>query len=188
MLVPIWVSFFLSLVLIILIARKDLGIGIFIGAITLGILTQVDFISASKTVFLSWNNLIIGFSVALIPILGGIMDKSNLMSETKKLKKQVSMSWEMIGESDGINNIKDIIERVAPTDARVLITGENGTGKEVAARVIHNLSPRVLEPFIAVNCAAIPEELIQSELFGHAKGAFTGASINRIGKFEVTAT
>ncbi|MBT3208298.1 MAG: sigma-54-dependent Fis family transcriptional regulator [Bacteroidetes bacterium] len=111
-------------------------------------------------------------------------DKSNLISETKILKRKVSKSYDMIGNSEAINLIKEMIERVAPTDARVLITGENGTGKEVAARWIHEKSHRASSPFIEVNCAAIPSELIESELFGHEKGAFTSAHKQRKGKFE----
>jgi DNA-binding NtrC family response regulator len=120
----------------------------------------------------------------LLITLRNAMDKSNLMTETKKLKKQVSESWEMVGESEPINQIKEIIERVAPTDARVLITGENGTGKELVARWLHEQSNRSHAPFIEVNCAAIPSELIESQLFGHEKGSFTSAIKQRKGDFE----
>jgi len=113
------------------------------------------------------------------------MDKSNLISETKVLKKKVSKKYEMIGDSKAIKNIYTLIDKVAPTDARVLITGENGTGKELVAHHIHEKSSRVKSPFIEVNCAAIPSELIESELFGHEKGSFTSAHKQRKGKFEL---
>ncbi|MBN2173762.1 MAG: sigma-54-dependent Fis family transcriptional regulator [Bacteroidales bacterium] len=112
------------------------------------------------------------------------LDKSTLMTETKKLKKQVSGSWEMVGQSKAIEDIKEMIDRVAPTDARVLITGENGTGKELVARWLHEKSKRAHAPFIEVNCAAIPSELIESQLFGHEKGSFTSAIKQRKGDFE----
>ena len=114
------------------------------------------------------------------------MDKSSLIVETKVLKKRVSKSktQNIIGESQAINSIKDTIGRVAPTEARVLITGSNGTGKELVARWIHEKSARKDFPIIEVNCAAIPSELIESELFGHEKGSFTSAHKQRIGKFE----
>ena len=112
------------------------------------------------------------------------IDKSNLITETKTLKKQISKTYDMIGESDAINSIKEIIEKVAPTDARVLITGSNGTGKELVARWIHEKSNRANAPFIEVNCAAIPSELIESQLFGHEKGSFTSAIKLRKGDFE----
>ncbi|MCD4697949.1 MAG: sigma-54 dependent transcriptional regulator [Bacteroidales bacterium] len=120
----------------------------------------------------------------LLITIRNAMDKSNLITETKKLKKQVSQSWEMVGESEGLTNIQEIIERVAPTDARVLITGENGTGKELVARWLHEKSNRSHAPFIEVNCAAIPGELIESQLFGHEKGSFTSAIKQRKGDFE----
>jgi len=120
----------------------------------------------------------------LLIAIRNALDKSNLMTETKKLKKQVSESWEMVGESEEINSIKAIIERVAHTDARVLITGENGTGKELVARWLHEKSNRSHAPFIEVNCAAIPSELIESQLFGHEKGSFTSAVKQRKGDFE----
>jgi len=107
-----------------------------------------------------------------------------LVVENKRLKNKVDKNYEMIGEGKEINNIKDIIEKVAPTDARVLITGSNGTGKELVAHWLHEKSPRSSAPFVEVNCAAIPSELIESELFGHVKGAFTSAVKDRAGKFE----
>jgi two-component system nitrogen regulation response regulator NtrX len=112
------------------------------------------------------------------------MDKSNLSKEARVLKKKVNRVQEMIGESEAIMRIKETIEKVAPTDARVLITGENGAGKELVARWIHHKSPRSNMPMVEVNCAAIPSELIESELFGHEKGSFTSAVKQRIGKFE----
>ncbi|PIX32845.1 MAG: response regulator [Bacteroidetes bacterium CG_4_8_14_3_um_filter_31_14] len=112
------------------------------------------------------------------------LDKSNLVTETKTLRKKVSKAYEIVGDSTEITKVKEMIERIAPTDARVLITGENGTGKELVAHQIHEKSNRANGPFIEVNCAAIPSELIESELFGHEKGAFTSAIKQRIGKFE----
>ncbi|MCS7074297.1 MAG: sigma-54 dependent transcriptional regulator, partial [Bacteroidia bacterium] len=112
------------------------------------------------------------------------LDKSNLVTETKVLKRKVSRVRDIIGESPAIQKIKATIDRIAPTDARVLITGSNGTGKELVARWIHEKSPRASGPLVEVNCAAIPSELIESELFGHEKGAFTSAVKQRIGKFE----
>jgi len=112
------------------------------------------------------------------------LDKSNLITETKVLKRKVSKSRDIIGESPAIQKILATIERVAPTDARVLVTGENGTGKELVARWIHEKSNRSKAPLIEINCAAIPSELIESELFGHEKGAFTSAIKQRKGKFE----
>lgn len=113
-------------------------------------------------------------------------DRSTLVEETKVLKKKISNSktYPIIGQSEAINNVKEMIAKVAPSDARVLITGGNGTGKELVARQIHENSPRAKGPFIEVNCAAIPSELIESELFGHEKGAFTSAIKQRKGKFE----
>jgi two-component system nitrogen regulation response regulator NtrX len=113
------------------------------------------------------------------------LDKSNLVTETKILKRKVGKTREIIGDSPAILKIKETIERVAPTDARVLITGENGTGKELVARWIHEKSNRANGPLIEVNCAAIPGELIESELFGHEKGAFTSAIKQKLGKFEL---
>lgn len=111
-------------------------------------------------------------------------DKTILIKETKILKKKVSKTHEIVGDSPVISKVKDIIDRVAPTDARVLVTGSNGTGKELVARWLHEKSNRADMPFIEVNCAAIPSELIESELFGHEKGAFTSAIKQRKGKFE----
>ena len=112
------------------------------------------------------------------------LDQKKLVSENKRLKKKVSKKYEMIGESPQISEIKNIIEKVAPTEARVLITGENGTGKELVAHWLHEKSERSKGPMIEVNCAAIPKELIESELFGHVKGAFTSANKDRAGRFE----
>ncbi|MET0244528.1 MAG: sigma-54 dependent transcriptional regulator [Flavitalea sp.] len=112
------------------------------------------------------------------------MDKTNLVAEAKVLKRKVSKVEEMIGESSPITKIKDTIDKVAPTEARILVTGENGVGKELVARWVHEKSNRAAGPLIEVNCAAIPTELIESELFGHEKGSFTSAVKQRIGKFE----
>lgn len=120
----------------------------------------------------------------LLITLKNAIDKNNLVVETKILKRKVSKTKDIIGDSPGITQIKNTIDKVAPTDARVLITGENGTGKELVARWIHERSHRANAPLIEVNCAAIPSELIESELFGHEKGAFTTAIKQRIGKFE----
>lgn len=112
------------------------------------------------------------------------LDRKELVVENKRLKKKVSKNFEMIGESEAIDRIKTMIDKVAPTDARVLITGPNGTGKELVAHWLHQKSERHKGPMIEVNCAAIPSELIESELFGHVKGAFTSANKDRAGKFE----
>lgn len=120
----------------------------------------------------------------LLITLRNALDKQSLVTETKVLKRKVGKALEMIGDSGPINKIKDTIEKVAPTDARVLITGENGVGKELVARWIHEKSNRNNGPMVEVNCAAIPGELIESELFGHEKGSFTSAIKQRIGKFE----
>lgn len=112
------------------------------------------------------------------------LDRKELVVENKMLKKKVGKNYEMIGESHAISHIKDMIEKVAATDARVLITGPNGTGKELVAHWLHQKSERSKGPLIEVNCAAIPSELIESELFGHVKGAFTSAIKDRAGKFE----
>ena len=112
------------------------------------------------------------------------LDKTSLIKETIVLKKQVSKTYEMIGESAAIISIKEMIEKVAPTNARVLITGDNGTGKELVARWLHEKSQRSEAPFVEVNCAAIPSELIESKLFGHEKGSFTSAVKQRKGDFE----
>ncbi|MBZ9628094.1 sigma-54 dependent transcriptional regulator [Psychroflexus sp. CAK1W] len=112
------------------------------------------------------------------------LDHTQLAKENKQLKKKVSKQFEMIGKSEELDQIKSMIDKVAPTEARVLITGENGTGKELVAHWLHEKSDRNKGPFIEVNCAAIPSELIESELFGHVKGAFTSANKDRAGKFE----
>ena len=116
--------------------------------------------------------------------LRNAMDKTTLVAETKVLKRRVSKTQEIVGESAPIKKIKDTIDKIAPTDARVLITGDNGVGKELVARWIHEKSNRSSGPLVEVNCAAIPGELIESELFGHEKGSFTSAVKQRIGKFE----
>ena len=120
----------------------------------------------------------------LLNTVRNALDKKQLVVENKILKKKVSKNYEMIGTSEPISHIKDIIEKVAVTDARVLITGPNGTGKELVAHQLHEKSERADFPLIEVNCAAIPSELIESELFGHVKGAFTSAVKDRAGKFE----
>ena len=120
----------------------------------------------------------------LLNTVRNALDRKELVIENKILKKKVSKKYEMIGESDAISQIKEIIDKVAPTDARVLITGPNGTGKELVAHWLHQKSQRSKGPMIEVNCAAIPSELIESELFGHVKGAFTSANKDRAGKFE----
>ena len=112
------------------------------------------------------------------------VDKNSLVVETKVLKRKINRVQEMIGESSPLKKIKETIEKVAPTDARILITGDNGVGKELVAKWIHDKSNRASEPLVEVNCAAIPGELIESELFGHEKGSFTSAIKQRIGKFE----
>ncbi|PQB03836.1 sigma-54-dependent transcriptional regulator [Aureitalea marina] len=112
------------------------------------------------------------------------LDRKELVVENTRLKKKVSKNYEMIGSSDAMDQIKEMIEKVAPTEARVLITGPNGTGKELVAHWLHQKSDRHKGPMIEVNCAAIPSELIESELFGHVKGAFTSANKDRAGKFE----
>ena len=120
----------------------------------------------------------------LLITIRNALERSDLITETRVLKRKISKTNEMIGESEAIVKIKDMITRVAPTDARVMITGDNGTGKELVARWLHEKSNRAASPFIEVNCAAIPSELIESELFGHEKGAFTSAHKQRKGKFE----
>ena len=120
----------------------------------------------------------------LLNTVRNALDKKQLVVENKILKKKVSKNYEMIGNSEPINHIKQMIEKVAQTDARVLITGPNGTGKELVAHQLHEKSERAAYPLIEVNCAAIPSELIESELFGHVKGAFTSAVKDRAGKFE----
>ena len=120
----------------------------------------------------------------LLITLRNALERSHLVYETNVLKRRVSKAYEMIGESPSIKEIKDIIERVGPTDARVLITGDNGTGKELVAHWLHEKSNRASGPFVEVNCAAIPSELIESVLFGHEKGSFTSAIKQRKGDFE----
>jgi two-component system nitrogen regulation response regulator NtrX len=120
----------------------------------------------------------------LLITLRNATERQDLVAQTKVLKRKVSKVQEMVGESGPIKKIKDTIDKVAPTDARVLITGENGAGKELVARWIHEKSNRNSGPMVEVNCAAIPSELIESELFGHEKGSFTSAIKQRIGKFE----
>lgn len=140
----------------------------------------MDCIHAGATDFITkpidLNRLIIATKSAL--------EKKDLVQENKVLKKKAGSKFQMIGESEPIQHVRDMIHKVAPTDARVLITGENGTGKEVVARLIHAESQRANQPLIEVNCAAIPSELIESELFGHMKGSFTGAIKDKAGKFE----
>ena len=121
----------------------------------------------------------------LLITLRNALEKKNLTTENKVLKKAVKLQSQMIGESEPMLAVKDMIEKVAPTNARVLITGENGTGKELVARQLHEFSSRNRSPFIEVNCAAIPSELIESQLFGHEKGAFTSAIKQRKGDFEL---
>lgn len=120
----------------------------------------------------------------LLNTVRNALDRKVLVVENKRLKKKVSKNYEMIGNSEAIAHIKEMIEKVAATDARVLITGPNGTGKELVAHWLHEKSERSKLPMIEVNCAAIPSELIESELFGHVKGSFTGANKDRAGKFE----
>ena len=117
--------------------------------------------------------------------LRNALDKTNLVKETKTLRKKISKKFDMVGDSEPIRQVKEMIEKVAPTDARVLINGPNGAGKELVARWVHEKSKRADGPLIEVNCAAIPSELIESELFGHEKGSFTSAVKQRIGKFEL---
>ena len=120
----------------------------------------------------------------LLVTIRNAQERQTLVTETKALKRQVSKTYDMIGESPAMHEIKAMIERVAPTDARVMITGANGTGKELVARWLHELSNRAQGPFVEVNCAAIPSELIESVLFGHEKGSFTSAIKQRKGDFE----
>ena len=120
----------------------------------------------------------------LLITIRNAMDKNSLVAEAKVLKRRVSKVQEMVGSSSPIQKIKETIEKVAPTEARILVTGENGVGKELVARWVHEKSNRASGPLIEVNCAAIPSELIESELFGHEKGSFTSAVKQRIGKFE----
>lgn len=120
----------------------------------------------------------------LLVTLRNARDRKSLVDETKLLKRRIGVNYEMIGQSEAMNEIRVMISKVAPTDARVLITGENGTGKELVARYLHALSNRSNGPFIEVNCAAIPAELIESQLFGHEKGSFTSAVKQHRGDFE----
>ena len=120
----------------------------------------------------------------LLITIRNALERGSLITQTKVLKKQVSKKYEIVGNSPAIVKVKEMIDRVAPTEARVLITGANGTGKELVAHQIHEKSNRARGPFVEVNCAAIPSELIESELFGHEKGSFTSAIKQRIGKFE----
>lgn len=120
----------------------------------------------------------------LLVAMRNATERNELVTETKVLKRKINKTYDIVGNSEAIKKVKDMIERVAPTDARVLITGDNGTGKELVARWLHEKSARASMPFVEVNCAAIPSELIESELFGHEKGAFTSAIKQRKGKFE----
>jgi DNA-binding NtrC family response regulator len=120
----------------------------------------------------------------LLVTIRNATERNDLVTETRVLKRKISKTFDIVGESAAITRVKEIIERVAPTDARVLVTGDNGTGKELVARWLHEKSARAGLPFVEVNCAAIPSELIESELFGHEKGAFTSAIKQRKGKFE----
>lgn len=120
----------------------------------------------------------------LLVTLRNALSNQSLVRETKTLRKKVSAKYEMVGQSAALTHVREMIDKVAPTDARVLVLGPNGTGKELVARTIHEKSSRAGAPFIEVNCAAIPGELIESELFGHEKGSFTSAVKQRLGKFE----
>jgi two-component system nitrogen regulation response regulator NtrX len=124
----------------------------------------------------------------LLITIRNAMDKTNLVAETKVLKRKVSKVEDMIGDSGPIQKIRETIDKVAPTEARILVTGENGVGKELVAKWVHEKSNRATGPLVEVNCAAIPSELIESELFGHEKGSFTSAVKQRIGKFEQAHT
>ena len=121
----------------------------------------------------------------LLVAIRNALEKNNLVTETKTLKKKVGKQSEMIGKSTGMQTVRELIEKVAPTEAKVLITGSNGSGKELVARAIHEKSNRASGPLVEVNCAAIPADLIESELFGHEKGSFTSAVATRKGKFEL---
>ncbi len=120
----------------------------------------------------------------LLNTVRNAIDKKNLTTQNTLLKRKIINSFEMVGESKELNNIKELIKKVSPTDAKILITGSNGSGKELVAKSIHSSSNRAHSPLIEVNCAAIPSELIESELFGHVKGSFTGAVKDKTGKFE----
>ena len=169
------------------------GIEVLEKAIADGIDTQFIMISAHGTIDTAVNATKMGaFDFIqkppdlnrLLLAVRNALDKGNLVTETKTLKKKISKKYDMVGDSDRMQQIKEDIEKVAPTEARVLITGPNGSGKELVARWIHEKSNRSKLPLIEVNCAAIPSELIESELFGHEKGSFTSAHKQRIGKFE----
>ena len=121
----------------------------------------------------------------LLSTVRNALDKTSLVQEVKTLKKKISKKYTMVGESAGMEELRSLIDKVAPSEARILITGPNGSGKELVAHHIHEKSERSGQPLIEVNCAAIPSELIESELFGHKKGAFTGAQKDRKGKFEL---
>jgi two-component system, NtrC family, nitrogen regulation response regulator NtrX len=121
----------------------------------------------------------------LLLVLRNALQQQGLLAENARLRGEIESRHEIVGRSFALRQVLDRVEKVAPTDARVLVTGENGTGKELVARAIHRLSPRAERPFVEVNCAAIPSELIESELFGHMKGSFTGATEDRAGKFEL---
>jgi len=159
-----------------------------------GILTNFIVISAHGTIDVAVEAVKKGafdflqkpFDLGRLEItLRNALDKSSLVKETKTLKKKISKRFEMVGDSEAIQNVKSMIEKVSSTDARVLITGPNGSGKELVARWIHEKSKRASGALVEVNCAAIPSELIESELFGHEKGSFTSAIKQRIGKFEL---
>ena len=170
------------------------GLEVLKKAIKMGIDTQIIMISAHGTIDTAVEATKIGaFDFIqkppdlnrLLLTIRNALDKKGLVKETKILKKKISKSYEMVGESREILEIKNTLEKVGPTDARVLIIGENGTGKELVAHWLHQLSNRSSGAMIEVNCAAIPSELIESELFGHEKGSFTSAVKQRIGKFEL---
>ncbi|MDB4947989.1 MAG: putative NtrC family two-component response regulator [Gemmatimonadetes bacterium] len=121
----------------------------------------------------------------ILLVLRNALSQQGLIAENQRLRGEVESRYQIVGRSFALRQVLDRVEKVAPTDARVLVTGENGTGKELVARAVHRLSPRADGPFVEVNCAAIPTELIESELFGHMKGSFTGAIEDRAGKFEL---
>jgi DNA-binding NtrC family response regulator len=121
----------------------------------------------------------------LITTIRQALDRKKLVAENQRLRKKADKKFEMVGESAALETVREVVEKVAPTDARVLITGPNGSGKEIVANQIHQLSARSRQAFIEVNCAAIPSELIESELFGHTKGSFTSAIKDRKGQFEL---